>query len=240
MPDTIKLAIDGHPVDALFAAPNGPGPHPGILVAHHQEGLSPFTRDLVDKLAARGYAVICPDHYHRCAPEDGLEKRRNSLRDDAIVQELGAALGFLKAYPGIRTEKLGVIGHCMGGRAAFLAAAAFPEIKAAAIFYPTGMMAKRGDNPAAFDRLHKLACPVIAFFGATDWLIPPEDADKIEAELRRSHVPLEIYRYADAGHAFCNFTSATDFRPEAAADSWQRASAFLDAHLMPAGGRAAP
>jgi len=234
--DIIKISIGGQESDALFGATQAPGRHPAILIAHHQEGLSPFTRDLVDKLAACGYVAICPDHYHRCRPEDDLDTRRNSLRDPAVLGELGAALDFLKAHPKVRADRIAVIGHCMGGRAAFLAAGSLSGFAAAVIFYPTGMLAKRGENCVAFDRLHKIACPVIAFFGETDRLIPLDHADKIDAELRRCGIPVESHRYANAGHAFCNFGSPTDYRETAAADSWKRAVAFLDRHLKSATG----
>ena len=231
MAETLKIAIDGEQVDALLAAPATPGRHPAILVAHHQEGLSPFTRDLTEKLSARGYIAICPDHYHRFTAADSLEVRRNGLRDSEILQELNAALDVLKSHPNVDPDRIAVIGHCMGGRAALLAASTLAGLKAAVIFYPTAVLVKREGNLSAFDLLQRIACPVVTFFGETDWLIPLADAAKIEAELRRCDVPLEVYRYAGAGHAFCNFSSANDFRPEAAADSWQKAIAFLDRYL---------
>jgi carboxymethylenebutenolidase len=233
--DTIKLTIDGKSVDALLGLPETQGPHPAVLVAHHQEGLSPFTRDLVDKFARSGYVAICPDHYHRFPPDTALETLRNSVRDRDVLQELGAARDFLRKHPQVDPTRIAVMGHCMGGRLAFLAASHFPGFKAAAIFYPTAMLTPRPGGFLAIDTLAAITCPVIAFFGETDWLIPKEHADKIEAELRFHHIPLEIYRYPDAGHAFANFSSAQDFRPTAAEDSWRKAMAFLDRHLKAVG-----
>jgi carboxymethylenebutenolidase len=121
----------------------------------------------------------------------------------------------------------------MGGRTALLAASAFKEILAAVIFYPTALYVKRTGGTTAFDNLGGITCPVIAFFGDTDRLIPPEHADRFEAALRGRGVPLEMHRYPDAGHAFCNFTSAADYREGPAADSWRHATAFLERHLRP-------
>lgn len=231
--ETIKLDIDGSRVDALLGLPAGSGPCPGILIAHHQEGLSPFTRDLAAKLTQLGYAVICPDNYHRCRPEDDLAARRNSIIDSVVTREFGVALNFLKQHPRVRPDRLAIVGHCMGGRTALLAASAFKEIMAAVIFYPTALYVKRTGGTMAFDDLGGIACPVIAFFGDTDRLIPPEHADRFEAALLGRHVPLEMHRYPDAGHAFCNFTSAADYREGPAADSWRHATAFLERHLCP-------
>jgi dienelactone hydrolase len=76
-----------------------------------------------------------------------------------------------------------------------------------------------------------ISCPVIGFFGDTDFLIPVENVRWMEAELRRHAVPTEFHRDADAGHAFCNFTSTRDYCPGPAADSRARTVAFLDKHL---------
>jgi carboxymethylenebutenolidase len=234
--DTIKLDIDGASVDAFLGLPDATGPSPAVLVAHHQEGLSPFTRDVVDKLASRGYVAICPDHYRRLPPDASLETRRNSVRDRDVLRELEAARDVLQKHPRVDPARIAVMGHCMGGRSALLAASTFPGFKAAAIFYPTAMLIPRPEGFLAVEQLGKITCSVIVFFGETDWLIPKDHAAKIESELRRNHVPLETHRYPDAGHAFANFSSAEDYRPAAAADSWHKAIAFLDRHLKAVGG----
>ena len=41
----------------------------------------------------------------------------------------------------------------------------------------------------------------------------------------------EIRSYAGAGHAFFNDTGPDAYRPDAAADAWPRAVAFLRRHL---------
>jgi carboxymethylenebutenolidase len=190
----------------------------------------------VDKLARNGYVAICPDHYHRLLTDAPLETRRNAVQDREVLQELSAARDALLQHPQVDPNRIAVMGHCMGGRLAFLAASHFPGFAAAAIFYPTAMFIPRPGGFLAIDTLAAITCPVIAFFGETDWLIPKEHADKIEAELRRHHIPLEIHRYPDAGHAFANFSNAQDFRPLAAEDSWRKAMAFLDRHLKAVGG----
>ena len=231
MPEIIKLSVDGASIDALLGVPKGNGIHPGILVAHHQEGLSPFTRDLIDKLATAGYVAVCPDHYHRLPPDATLETKRSSVHDRDVLKELAAGLGFLENDPRVRPDRLAILGHCMGGRSAFLGASLFEGLRCAVIFYPTRMLAKPADGMAAFELLHKMSCPVIGFFGGRDRLIPLQHADQIETELKRCGVSVEFHRYPEAGHAFGNFTSSVDYCEEAARDSWNRALNFLQSHL---------
>jgi carboxymethylenebutenolidase len=231
VPEVIKLSVDSASIDALLGVPEGKGAHPAVLVAHHQEGLSPFTRDLIDKLAGAGYVAICPDHYHRLPPDATLETKRTSVRDSDVLKELAGGLDFLKRDTRVQHDQIAILGHCMGGRSALLGAGVFPGLRCAIIFYPTRMMAKPDNGLFAFEYLSKVSCPVIGFFGGRDRLIPSEDADQIEAELRRHGVSVEFHRYPNAGHAYCNFTSAADYREEAARDSWNRALASLRIHL---------
>jgi carboxymethylenebutenolidase len=228
----ISLDVDGMPMNACLSVPEGSGPHPGLLVAHNQEGLGVFTHDLVEKLAAAGYVAICPDHYHECAPNADLATRRAALRDTKILRDLAVTLDILRARPDVQRDNVAVIGHCMGGRAAFMAAEAFPELKAAVAFYSSGMFMSRGnDMPTPFELLDKVTCPVIGFFGGKDPLIPLDQVDKIEAALKRFGVPHEFHRYLEAGHAFASFDSPAAYHAEATADSWGRTIEFLAKHL---------
>ena len=70
-----------------------------------------------------------------------------------------------------------------------------------------------------------------AKFGADDGLIPPADVDALEATLAAHGKDFVIRRYAGAGHAFYNDTRPDAFRPDAAADAFPRAVAFLHRHL---------
>ena len=146
MAQIISLEVDGMPMNACLGVPAGKGPHPGLLVAHNQEGLGVFTHDLVDKLVAAGYVAICPDHYHECAPDADLATRRAALRDRKILRDLAVTLDALCARPDVQRNSLAVIGHCMGGRAAFMAAGAFPALKAVVAFYSSGMFMSRGND----------------------------------------------------------------------------------------------
>lgn len=112
----ISLNVDGTATKACLGVLETRGPHPGILVAHHQEGLSPFTHDLADKLAQAGYVAICPDHYHDCPPDADLATRRNALCNTKILRDLAVAIDFLRERADVKRDNLAVIGHCMGGR----------------------------------------------------------------------------------------------------------------------------
>jgi len=67
--------------------------------------------------------------------------------------------------------------------------------------------------------------------GRTPLQFALRDAALMADTLARTGRPHEIVEYPGAGHAFMNETRPDVYRPEAAADSWRRALAFLRTHL---------
>ena len=56
---------NGDQIDAYFARPTGPGPHPGVVVIHHMPGWDEASKEMARKLAFHGYATISPDLHYR-------------------------------------------------------------------------------------------------------------------------------------------------------------------------------
>jgi carboxymethylenebutenolidase len=227
MSELIEIDVDGKKVAALLGAPADPGSHPGILVMHHQEGLSPFTRDLVDKLARLGCVALAVNNYHPFPPGTDMKTCREGVADDQLLRESAAGIAHLKASPLVQKDNLAVIGHCMGGRTALLAAETFPVFKAVVVYYGGGVFRDVASGPRVGDRLHEIKCPVIGFWGGQDRLIPNAHVDLMEAKLTEAGIPCEFHRYPTAGHAFANFTVPEDFRPDADRDSWAHTETFL-------------
>jgi len=87
-------------------------------------------------------------------------------------------------------------------------------------------------NPEhALDALAELTCPLLAFFGAEDVLIPQSDVLELRARAQARGLPVETVIYTGAGHAFANDSRPESYRAEAAADAWKRALAFFAREL---------
>jgi carboxymethylenebutenolidase len=125
----------------------------------------------------------------------------------------------------------------VGGQYALMAACTNAALAACVSWY--GMLryaetdAVKPESPLAM--APRLACPYLGLFGADDALIPRADVAELRAILERTGRPFEIVEYPGAGHAFMNDARPDAYRPEAAADSWRRAVAFLRAHLAAPG-----
>lgn len=221
--------VQGQPMRIYLGMPNRPGPHPTVLIAQHAGGVDAQMQDGVHRLYRAGYAVAAPELFHRQDP--GIEplKRTSLLRDDEIIADLNATIAHLKSLP-VVIGPIGIIGFCMGGRVAYLAAGSIPELKAAVVFYGGNTMKALGDGPSPFERTQNIQCPVLGFFGADDTNPSPDDVKRLDAELTRLGKWHEFHTYAGAGHAFQNFTGER-YRERAARASWTEMLAFLTERL---------
>jgi carboxymethylenebutenolidase len=130
--------------------------------------------------------------------------------------------------------RVGVTGFCMGGQYALMAACTVARLAACVSWYGMLRYAETDDSkPAdALTLAPRLGCPYLGLFGGDDPLIPRADVEELRAILARHGKTFEIRVYPGAGHAFFNHTRPDAYRPDAAADAWPRAVAFLRRHLL--------
>lgn len=233
MPSRVdRVTVEQSPMDIYLGIPEGKGPFPGIVVMFHRAGIDAFTKDRVDRLAAAGYVAAAPNLYHRRPADEDEVAKMAALKDSEILADVQATVNRLSDLDAVDGGRLAILGHCMGGRTAFLGAAANPSFRAAVIHYCGNMFKPWGEGvPTPFERLSGLKGPVIGFFGNDDKNPSPDDVTKIDRELTRLGIRHEFHRYDGAGHAFQNFVRADVHRPAAAQDAWDKALAFLGREL---------
>jgi len=214
-------------------------PRPAVVVIHDVWGLYDQYHQAAQRLARAGFVALALDLYARGeqpgSPADmpGVMKFLHRLPDRRVLADIQAALDFLRARPEVAGRKLGLTGFCMGGKYADLAAARCRGLSAVVSWY--GMLhadALDDANPEhALDALADLGCPLLAFFGAEDVLIPQSDVEALRERAQARGLPVEIVIYTGAGHAFANDSRPESYRPEAAADAWGRTLAFFAREL---------
>ena len=225
-------------MEILVFVPEGDGPHPGIVVAQHlpvaHMGLErdPFTIDGGDRLTAAGYACAIPYIFHWWPPEENIEVKRAQWRDDWTVADLDAAYALLAGMDKVDGGRIGIIGHCWGGRMAWLGACHNPDYKACAVLYGGRIKGAMGTGSRPPSEIaDRIPCPGIGIFGNDDENPSPADVDDLDAALARAGVAHAFHRYDGAGHGFQDFTNEERYRAEATADSWAKVLAFLDERL---------
>jgi carboxymethylenebutenolidase len=224
--------VDGQAMRIYTSVPEGKGPFPAIVVIQHQGGVDEFVQEMTERVASAGYAGAAPDLYHRDGPDcrDDGPTRRARLLDANVMKDVNATVDFLRGHASVDARRLGIVGFCMGGRVAYLMAAAQPAFKAAVDYYGGNVMVPWGEGPAPFERTAEIHCPLMGFFGEEDANPSPADMRKLDAELTRCGKAHEFHSYPGANHAFMNRRGAR-YHAQADRDSWPKALAFFEKHL---------
>jgi carboxymethylenebutenolidase len=230
--------VQGSPMEVFLFEPAGAGPHPGIVLCQHIPGghtgveNDTFTLKTAERYAENGYVVAVPFIFHWWPKTAEMQIKRDEFRDDWTTLDLNAAYAMLAGMKTVDRARIGIVGHCWGGRVAWLGAGTNPDYKACAVFYGGRIKAVMGaGNPPAIDLAPNIACPVIGFFGNDDQNPSPEDVNDLDAALTRAGVEHAFYRYDGAGHAFQSFDSRERYRHEASEDAWAKVLRFLQAKL---------
>ena len=245
MTDAIRaetVTLTGHggdEIEGYLARPLADRPHGGVVVIHHMPGYDSATKEMVRTFAVHGYAALCPNLYTREAPGASPDDASATVRaaggvpDDRLVGDVEASANYLNSLDGAN-GRIGVIGHCSGGRHAFLAACSL-DLDAAVDCYGAFVV---NEPPAGLPKAMQpilglapnLSCPLLGLFGADDSYPGPEETKTLSAELDRLGKPHEFHTYDGAGHAFFRVDGAS-YRPEAAVEGWQRIFEFFGRHL---------
>ncbi|GAA4211718.1 dienelactone hydrolase family protein [Actinocatenispora rupis] len=237
------VTIGGHGgdrIEAYLGRPLGPGPYGAVVVIHHLPGYDRETKEYVRRLADAGFLVLCPNLYSReapgASPDDAaaLVRAAGGVPDERLVGDVAGAAAYLREMTS-SNGKVGVIGHCSGGRHAFLSACNL-DLDAAVDCYGAFVTGTVPDDfPLAVtpvvDQAPKLSCPVLGMFGNDDRYPSPENVDELEAELTRLGKPHEFHRYDGAGHGFFG-ADRPNYRPEAAVDGWAKILDFFRRNLV--------
>jgi len=217
---TLK-AEDGHSLGAYRAAPAGK-PKAGLVIIQEIFGVNHHIKNVSDGFAADGYVALAPAIFDRAEPgfETGYQpvdiERGRAVRGKIdigdMVKDIRAAVGALKA----EGLKVGVVGYCLGGTLAWLAATRIDGVSCAVSYYGGGVAETASE---------KQRCPVLFHFGETDQSIPADH----HATIRAAHPELPLHIYP-AGHGFSCDERGSYHAPSAAL-ARTRTIEFLAKHL---------
>ena len=234
IPSDVEGSSEG--LRGVMAVPDGDGPWPGVILIHEAFDINDNMRRQVQRMAEAGYLAIMPDLFSQGGARRCLMAtfRALSAGRGRAFQDIEAARRMLLARPD-STDKVGVIGFCMGGGFA-LALASGRRYDVSSVNY--------GRFPKDADAVLADACPVVASYGGRDHSLK-DAAAKLDALLTRNAIPHDVKEYPQAGHAFLNeeeegvvplrpvmrMILGAGPNPEAAADAWTRIEAFFGEYL---------
>jgi carboxymethylenebutenolidase len=193
-----------------------------VVVIQEIFGVNHHIRSVCDRLADAGYAAIAPSIFDRIEPNftsgyspDEIANARKFVANPdwaAMLLDTQAAIDAVKTV-----GPVGIIGFCLGGSIAYVAATRLSGLSAAVGYYGGAVVRFADDKPKVPTQLH---------FGEKDAGIPLTDVEAIKSK----RPDVEIYVYPGAQHGFhCDERASYD--KASAAIAWPRSLEFFAKHL---------
>jgi len=222
-------------LDARMHLPSGAGPWPLVVFYMDAFGLRLALDAMASRLTSAGYAVLQPNLYWRSggfAPfetakafSDPGERARimallNSVRIEDVVPDTLALVDEVSRDGGVKTQRFGCVGYCMGGRVAFGVAAALGErVAACASIHPGGLVTDEPTSP------HRNVAGIRArlYLGVADQdrSCTPEHQQALRDALEAARVRFVLEVYDGAQHGFA-VPDHSVHDPAAAERHWER------------------
>ena len=214
-------AEDGHEFNAYVARPVDK-PVAALVVIQEVFGVNAHIRSVADSYAKDGFLAIAPALFDRF--ERGVELKYEGedvqkamtfakrLSMDDLLKDTAAAIDYARRQT---VRKTGIIGYCLGGSIAWLAACRM-TVDAAVGYYGGQIAQYASEQPK---------CPIMLHFGSQDKHIPQEAIAKIQAT--HPAVPIHVY---DAGHGF-NCDARASYDAASAKLARERSLLFLRENL---------
>ena len=234
----VTIQTDDGAMDAFEVRPDGEGKAPAVIVAMEAFGVNNHIQEVCRRIAREGYVALAPDFYHRTGKRltyayDDPNRREafSELTNKGIERDVNAACKYLSGTDFVSKTRIGIVGFCVGGFMAFLAACR-TNVATAVCLYGGGIV-----NPREGLKLEPLITeaanikvPVLCLFGDKDTSIPMSDVDMIRSRLEMQPREHEVHVYKGAEHGFfCDERSS--YNKEAAADAWERVKKWLELRL---------
>ncbi|HMM71147.1 MAG TPA: dienelactone hydrolase family protein [Rhodocyclaceae bacterium] len=220
-----------------MARPAKAGRHPVVLVVQEIFGVHEHIQDMCRRFAKLGYYAIAPELFARQGDVSKMSDINTILSevvskvpDAQVCADLDAAIAFAGASGHGRTDRVGLVGYCWGGRIAWIYALHNPKLKAAVAYYGLleGMKSPiRPRDPIEFGA--ELKVPVLGLYASKDAYIKPEVVARMREAVTKSASGSELVIFPDVDHGF-----NADYRPTydraAAVYAWKLARNWLKDH----------
>ncbi len=223
MGEIVEFPSNGHGASGYLAVPES-GSGPGVLVIQEWWGLVPHITDVCDRFAAEGFVALAPDLFHgaKTTEPDEAGKLMMTLNLEQAGRDMGGAIDRLLSLDAVTSDKVAVIGFCMGGGLAMLLGTQRPDqIAAIAPFY--GVIPWEAAEPD----WSQLQAVVRGHFAAEDGFFPPDKVKELEATLVGLGKDVEFEVHPGVDHAFFNDTRPEVHHPETAQQAWADTLVFF-------------
>jgi carboxymethylenebutenolidase len=203
---------------------------PAVILIHENKGLNDYIKESADLLAKNGYVVLAVDLFNGEVVTNNQERSgelTGAIREnpDLAIQNMKAAVNYLKSLDNVNPSKIASLGWCFGGQQSLQLAINSKEDPLAATIIYYGRLTN--DTQA----ISNITSPVLGIFGGKDQSISVDSIMQFEKALNDTGIINEIYVYPNVGHAFAN-PSNDNYAPTETADAWKKTLDFLKRNLQ--------
>jgi carboxymethylenebutenolidase len=219
-PRDITFQVNETTVKGYFATPSNP--KAGIIVLHAWWGLTPFFKQLCDRLANEGFAAFAPDlrNGETAATIDEAKALLTKSDESAggFVQSIvEASVAQIRMNANLIGDKLGIIGFSMGADWSLVLSTLRPDdIGAAVVFY--------GAYPIDFKSAQ---AAFQGHFAEHDDYVSLDDVHQTEAAIKSVGLSTDFHIYPNTGHWFFEDNRPDAYNAAAAQLAWERTLKFL-------------
>lgn len=228
MGEWVEIAGPDGAFKAYVARPSG-APKGAVVAVQEIFGVNAVMRGKTDWLAREGFLAVAPDLFWRIKPGIDLTDQTdaewqeafgymNQLDKDASVKDVAATLAWARTQG---VSKAGVMGYCMGGYIAFLAACR-TDSDATVAYHGGGIHTALGEAGG-------IKKPLMLHNPMKDSFIPVEALNTIRETLK-SNPLVTVHEYAEQDHAFTR-EGGKHYDADATKLADGRTIAFLNQHL---------
>jgi len=241
--DVLVTTPDGE-ADAYFVHPSE-GSHAGVLMWPDAFGLRPAMKQMAERLAKSGYAVLVVNPYYRSGraplPEPGTDfsvpagrekimALMGALTPETHATDARAFVDYLDAQKSVDGKRqMGTLGYCMGGPMVVRTAATRADrIGAGASFHGGGLVTDDADSPHL--RVPDIDARFLFAIAENDDEQQPEAKDVLRRVFDEAGLDAEIEVYAGALHGWCPPDSRV-YNESQAERAWSRLLALFEKGL---------
>jgi carboxymethylenebutenolidase len=225
----VSVPVADGKMPAYRAMPAKAGKYPVVLVVQEIFGVHEHIKDVCRRYAKLGYFAIAPELFARQGDVSKmtdigqiLSTVVSKVPDAQVNADLDATVAFARASGHAHADRVGLVGFCWGGRAAWVYAKHNPKLKAAVAYYGLLEGMKSDIKPQdPIDFASELKVPVLGLYAGIDAFVKAETVDKMTAGLRNSGSGSEIIVFPNVDHGF-----NADYRP-----SYDKTAAIYAAKL---------
>ena len=188
-------------IPAYVARPSG-DPRGAIIVIQEIFGVNPGIVQKCDDWAAKGYLAVAPDVFWRQKPGVELDSDIPEQFQEGVgymmkhdfdlgIQDVEATVHWIRREAGV--SKVGLVGFCMGGKIAYMAAAR-TDVDASVGYYGVGIDQMLNES-------HAIAKALLLHIPTADGFVSP-DAQKAMHEGLDGNPHVTLYDYEGLDHGF--------------------------------------